>query len=332
MGDPVGIGPEIIVRGAEDGFFLEHCRPVIIGDLNILKRSRDLLSASLTFNPVTDPEAGEFRPGKLDVICTSSLAAKNVRPGCPDRETGIAMVSYIRSASEMAMSHRIDAIATCPINKAAMRKAGYTYNGHTEMLAEWTGGKNYAMMMAGNRLRIVLVTIHVPLVEVPGILTIDSVFDKISLTRSSLQTRFGIENPKIAVAGLNPHAGEDGLFGSEEEKIILPAVERAQGRGWKTNGPLPPDTVFHLAAHGEYDAVVAMYHDQGLIPFKLLHFSDGVNTTLGLPICRTSVDHGTAYDIAGTGTADPGSLKAAVVMAASQAGFMLCENGHSPNS
>ena len=199
--------------------------------------------------------------------------------------------------------------------------AGFFYNGHTEILAEKTKAAGFAMMLAGDKLRVVLVTIHIPLKDVPRALSQEKILQTITLTDSFLRTRMGVENPKIAVAGLNPHAGEGGMFGDEEQRLILPAVNLAKGQRFDVHGPYPPDTIFYHAQKGLYDAVICMYHDQGLIPFKMIHFTDGVNTTLGLPIIRTSVDHGTAYDIAGKGKADPGSLTAAIKMAAAQAAF-----------
>ncbi|MEZ4568532.1 MAG: 4-hydroxythreonine-4-phosphate dehydrogenase PdxA, partial [Desulfobacterales bacterium] len=204
-------------------------------------------------------------------------------------------------------------------NKTALKLAGSEYHGHTELLAVRSGASEYAMMMTGDRLCVVLVTIHIPFQEIARRLSIDRIMSIIEITDDSLKERFGIANPKIAVAGLNPHAGESGMFGDEEARIIGPAVEFSQKNGIDVSGPYPPDTVFYKALKGEFDAVVCMYHDQGLIPFKMIHFSDGVNTTLGLPIIRTSVDHGTAYDIAGKGIADPGSLIQAIRLAALQA-------------
>jgi 4-hydroxythreonine-4-phosphate dehydrogenase len=210
----------------------------------------------------------------------------------------------------------IDGMTTCPISKASLQAAGYVYPGHTEMLAELTGTEHYAMMLAGPRLRVTLVTIHCPLSQVAARLTEEAIIDLIRITYRALRTDFALSRPKIAVAGLNPHAGENGLFGDEETNLIQPAINQALKEGITVEGPFPPDTVFFKAATGLYDAVVCMYHDQGLIPFKLLHFSDGVNVTLGLPLVRTSVDHGTAYDIAGKGLADANSLTAAVNLAA----------------
>ena len=225
------------------------------------------------------------------------------------------MAAYIETAVKLCRNGLIDGMVTCPISKSSLQKSGYNYPGHTEMLADLTGETDFTMMMAGEKLRITLVTIHCSLRDAAATLNLQSVYDRILLTYSSLIKDFNIASPRIALAGLNPHAGEDGLFGSEERDSIFPAAEKAKKVGINVSGPLPPDTVFLKAIAGEYDAVVCMYHDQGLIPFKLLHFSDGVNVTIGLSIVRTSVDHGTAYDIAGTGTADSRSLAAAVKLA-----------------
>jgi 4-hydroxythreonine-4-phosphate dehydrogenase len=207
-------------------------------------------------------------------------------------------------------------MVTCPINKALMNTSGYPFEGHTQLIADLTGTADYVMMLAGARLRVTLVTIHCALRDVPNRINKENILKTIRITHEALRYDFGIGKPRIAVAALNPHAGESGLFGSEEEAIILPAVNSAREEGMDVAGPLPADSLYYKAASGGFDAVVNMYHDQGLIPLKLLHFSDGVNVTLGLPIVRTSVDHGTAYDIAGKGIADPASLKAAIKMAA----------------
>jgi 4-hydroxythreonine-4-phosphate dehydrogenase len=210
-------------------------------------------------------------------------------------------------------------MVTGPISKASLNLAGYRYPGHTELLAERTGANEVAMMLAGGRFRVVLATIHCPLSEVSERLSLDALIRLFTLTLRALQQDFGISKPSLGVAALNPHASEGGLFGDEEKEIIIPAVLEARGRGLAVSGPFPADTLFWRHAQGEFDAICAMYHDQGLIPLKLLHFMDAVNITLGLPIIRTSVDHGTAYDLAGTGDAHPGSLKAAIFMAAEMA-------------
>jgi 4-hydroxythreonine-4-phosphate dehydrogenase len=319
MGDPVGIGPEIILKVLEDAAVFEKCRPLIFGDLQWLGTVAENLGSSLRLNPVAAPDEGLSGPGSVDIVSVSSLSSGTISWGKPTIQTGRAMVEYVLQAVDSAVAGVLDAVVTCPINKKAMTAAGFDFPGHTELIAQRTGVSNVGMMLAGERLRVVLVTIHVPISRVPSLLSERRIFDTILLTDRSLKERFGIAHPKLAVAALNPHAGEEGMFGDEEDKVISPAISRAAASDILVTGPHPPDTVFYQSARGMFDAVICMYHDQGLIPFKLLHFEDGVNTTLGLPIIRTSVDHGTAYDIAGSGRADPGSLKAAISMAAEQA-------------
>ena len=226
------------------------------------------------------------------------------------------MGRYIEEAVRGILGGELSAMVTCPIAKKTLQLAGYSYPGHTEFLAALCRTDEYAMMLASDTLKVSLATIHAPLRQVPSLLRADAIYRLIRLTADSLRRDFAIAVPKIAVAGLNPHAGEEGLFGREEEEIIAPAVKKARAAGYAVQGPLPPDTVFYKAVQERcYNAVICMYHDQGLIPFKLLHFRDGVNVTLGLPIVRTSVDHGTAYDIAGKGVASYESLAAAYRMA-----------------
>ncbi len=327
MGDPAGIGPEIILKTLNDPGIYTICRPLIIGDSHIIKKALDLLCFQHQIRFIDDPEQGYFKFKTLDMIDVSLINIENFKPAEPDIKTGAAMQEYVIKGIDLALSRKIDGLVTCPITKTALKLAGSNFHGHTELLAHRTNTKNYAMMLAGKKLKVVLVTIHIPLAQVPTSLTIEDIIKKIRLTHTYLDERFNIKKPRIAVAGLNPHSGEASMFGREEEDIILPAVRFSIEHGLDVHGPLPPDTVFYHAVQGRYDAVVCMYHDQGLIPFKLIHFKDGVNTTLGLPIIRTSVDHGTAYDIAWKGIADPSSLIEAVKMAAFQA-----DNGKIPQN
>jgi 4-hydroxythreonine-4-phosphate dehydrogenase len=322
MGDPAGIGPEIILLSLCKPSIYKVCRPLVIGDLNVLNAAKKCVRSRLHIKSLKNPAEGIYKLGSIDVVNLSEIVPDPSLWGHPTVETARSMVNYIEYASDLAAQGRIAAMVTCPINKLAMQIAGCRYNGHTELLAERTKCHAFSMMLAGDRLRVTLVTIHVPLKKVPSLLSTPKVLQTIKLTWQALHDRFGLKTPRIAVAGLNPHAGEGGMFGKEEQNIILPAIHAAGNEGIDVKGPLPPDTVFYQAANGYCDAVVSMYHDQGLIPFKLLHFHDGVNVTLGLPIIRTSVDHGTAYGIAGTGTADPGSLIAAITMAAQQAVYV----------
>lgn len=318
MGDPSGIGPEIIIKALNDSSIYEICQPVVLGDPGALSAEIEGLERK-PINEISRPSEAKSRPEEIDLMPISNLPKESILPGNPTVEGGKAMVNYIIKAVEMAQDGDLAAMVTCPINKSLMHEAGHVFEGHTQLIAHLTNTGDYVMMLAGERLRVALVTIHCSLKEVPTCLDGEMIYKTINITSQALQLDFGLLTPRIAVAALNPHAGEAGLFGSEEEEIIRPAVGRAIAEGCQVEGPLPADTLFHRAAAGQFDAVVAMYHDQGLIPLKLLHYSDAVNVTLGLPIIRTSVDHGTAYDIAGTGTADSSSLKAAIRMAVKMA-------------
>ncbi len=274
LGDPAGIGLEIARKAVADSRVTKACEPVLYG--------RD--------------DHGQFPPGQLSA------------------EAGLAAFSAIEDAVRDALEGRVHAIATAPINKEAFALAGLPWRGHTDLLAHLTGAPEVAMMFYSEPIRVVLATVHVPLAEVPKILTKEKMSSVLTLTARELP-RFGYPSPKIGVAGLNPHAGEGGLLGTEDRDVIAPAVESCRAAGLDVQGPFPGDTVFVRAQRNEFDVVVACYHDQGLIPVKLLAFGKSVNVTLGLPIIRTSVDHGTAFDIAGKGIADPGSLVEAILLA-----------------
>ncbi len=308
MGCPVGIGPEIIIRLFEDLSLRQEALPVIIGDLGVLRQTVAMLDSQLC--PVIWQPGQQCVPGTIPVFVQSNLDVEHLSWGRPSRDTSLAMAKYIRKAVEGIELGAFSAMVTCPISKKALNEAGVLFPGHTEMLAELTGTEHFRMMMAGDQLRVVLVTIHEPLSQISSLLNVDEIVDCIEMTAFSLQRDFAISSPRIALAGINPHAGEQGMFGREEIDIIMPAIKKYTGVA-QLSGPWPPDTVFLKGRDGAFDAVIAMYHDQGLIPFKMVHFKDGVNVTLGLPIVRTSVDHGTAYDIAGQGKADWTSLAAA---------------------
>lgn len=314
MGCPVGIGPEIILK-----YFAEISgqsdSPVVVGDVGALNWCAEQLNLSADILPWQPGD--EIKPGTVPVFTPAGLTLEVDRLswGRPDRQTGRAMAAYIKSAVRLLQQGEADAMTTCPIAKSSLNAAGFDYPGHTEMLADLCQSKEYGMMLAGSRLRVTLVTIHVGLNRVAGLLTREKITAMIMATDRALRRDFALKSPRLAVAALNPHAGEEGMFGDEEIKIIKPAIVEAREAGSDVSGPFPPDTVFVKAVAGRFDAVVCMYHDQGLIPFKLIHFSNGVNVTFGLPVVRTSVDHGTAYDIAGQGIADPASLAAAVNMA-----------------
>jgi 4-hydroxythreonine-4-phosphate dehydrogenase len=274
-GDPAGIGPEIAEKASADARVVAVCTPIVYGP----------------------PDVGRFSSGVLS------------------GEAGRAAYDAILRAVRDTQQGRVDAIATGPVNKEAFRLAGLPWSGHTDLLAHLTGASHVAMMFHSRALRVVLATVHIPLAEVPRVLSASLMEATIDLTARELP-RYGVRDPRIAVAGLNPHAGEHGLFGHEEEHAIVPSVAACRARGIDVSGPYPGDTVFVRAKRGEFDVVVACYHDQGLIPVKLVAFGDAVNVTLGLPLVRTSVDHGTAFDIAGRGVANPDSMIAAVLLAA----------------
>lgn len=320
MGDPCGIGPEIICKALAQGNIQHGCTPIVFGDWGAMERALAITNVPLKMRDFRRAHAADLAdPSNLILVPCTTLMPEDMEFGAPTSGAGEAVYRYITEALSFVQSGAAEALVTAPINKKALNLAGYHYPGHTELLAELTDTDQVVMMLAGSTLRVTLVTIHEALADVPRLLSIEKVLDTIRITAEGIQHYFKAD-PKIAVLSLNPHGGEQGLFGSEENLIIVPAIEDAKRLGIKAEGPFPADTLFHSAARGEFDAVVCMYHDQGLIPLKLLHFDDGVNVTLGLPIIRTSVDHGTAYDLAGKGEASAQSLIAALVMAAEMAG------------
>jgi 4-hydroxythreonine-4-phosphate dehydrogenase len=273
-----------------------------------------MLGLPLTVKEINDPEEFQIAPQTIHVISLSRLP-EDLPLGQLDARAGRAAFDYIRAGIDLALQKRIRAVVTAPINKEALRLADIHYPGHTEILADFSGTKDFAMMLMNNDLRVILVTIHVSLRDAIEQLTVERELTIIRLAHRAV-IQLGIPQPRIAVAGLNPHAGEHGLFGSEDEEIIQPAIKQAQAEDIEASGPWPGDTVFMHARQGRFDIVVAQYHDQGLIPVKYLGVDEGVNITVGLPFVRTSVDHGTAFDIAGTGKASEASLRVAVVQAA----------------
>ena len=318
MGDPAGIGPEIIARAFADPDFRNENRALVVGDARILERAIRLLELPLQINAVAEPESAEFGPGAVDVLAETELP-EDLPFGELEARAGDAAFRYVEKATELASAGRVAAIATAPLNKEAMHLAGHLYPGHTEILAELTGTRDYAMMLVTDELKVIHVSTHVSLREAIERARPERELAVIRLAHESLR-KLGYDEPKIAVAGLNPHAGENGLFGTEDAEQIAPAVAAAVEEGMDATGPWPPDTVLMRARRGEFDVVVVQYHDQGHIPVKLMGFDTGVNVTVGLPFFRTSVDHGTAFDIAGTGKADPASLRAALALARALAG------------
>lgn len=314
MGDPAGVGPELCLRLLTAPEITALCRPVIFGDADVLRRVADVLAWAFdeAWIAETWAEAGA-RPASIWHLPTPG--AEFLRPGVFTADTGRASFYFIEKAIEAVKAGAVSAVTTGPINKEALHAAGIDFPGHTEIFAERTGAARWCMMQYSPEVTCTFVTCHVGYREVPGLLTTERILDVIGLTAAALKN-LGHPEPKIVVCGLNPHAGENGLFGDgEEERIILPAVKAARAQGLAVEGPLPPDTCFIPARRRVTDAFVCLYHDQGHIPLKALAFDSAVNTTLGLPVIRTSVDHGTAGDIAWQGHADPGSLFAAARLA-----------------
>ncbi len=321
MGDPTGIGPEIIVKALLDQSLAQlNCPVEIVGDVGVLCDAGKIFGcAGKAEKQGNDLYSLSFGENKLLVHACSELQLASLHYGQPDIDCGKAMADYVEYAISRCLDKTAAGIVTCPINKAAINAAGYHFPGHTELLAERCGVEKVVMMLAGEHLKVCLVTTHLAYRDVPAQLSREEILQTIRITADAFRRQFGIQQPRLAVLALNPHASENGLFGDEEQRTITPAIEAAQAEGIAADGPHSADTLFHFAAKGAYDAVICMYHDQGLIPLKLLHFDDAVNVTLGLPIVRTSVDHGTAYDLAGTGSANTASLVAALKMAGQMA-------------
>jgi 4-hydroxythreonine-4-phosphate dehydrogenase len=329
MGDPTGIGPEIIVKAVKAGAFADIDRPLVVaGDLAVLKRAAEVCGCKFKSHPgsrlplATDEIFLDNYP--MQVHACSQLDLARQQYGQPTESSGFAMAKYISWACDACLAGDVAGMVTAPINKQAFQAAGLDFPGHTEFLAARCQVDKVVMMLAGERLRVCMVTTHCALNDVSQHLSAEGILNTIRIVAKSLDNQFGIMQPRLAVLALNPHAGEGGLFGDEETRHILPAIEAAKAENILASGPHSADTLFWFAIQGHYDAVVCMYHDQGLIPFKLLHFEDGVNITLGLPIVRTSVDHGTAYDLAGTGQASAASMISAVKMAAQMAEKQEC--------
>ncbi|MGO9378294.1 MAG: 4-hydroxythreonine-4-phosphate dehydrogenase PdxA [Dissulfurispiraceae bacterium] len=301
IGEPAGIGPEIVLKSLLSREVTEVCRPLIIGSRAVIQEASEKMN--IPFDNHTH-----------DVLDTGEAINRDFAKGMSTIEGGRACVAYIKKATELAMIQVVDAVVTAPISKESLKMAGYTWPGHTEMLAELTGTSDYAMVLCGGPLKVILATIHTALKNVATMATRERIVRTIVLAQKAC-VLMGIKEPRIAVAGLNPHAGEAGIFGNEERLEIAPAVQEAQGMRIPVTGPYPADALFHRAYNGDFDIVVCMYHDQGLIPLKMIAFDKGVNITVGLPFVRTSPDHGTAYDIAWQGVANPSSLIEAIKLA-----------------
>ena len=316
MGDPAGIGPEVIAKALTRTALRRLCSPLIVGSYDVMQQTVKKLKLTLTVRLVKGHEPLGRRPGEILVLDPLERPLGPYRSGVAAPETGAASVAFIKEAVRMAQTGCIDGMVTGPINKEAINMAGCHYPGHTELLADLTQTQESGMMILGGPLKIMFVTTHVAIKDLPSLLTQAKIEKGIRLAHRAMTTLFGAKKPRIGLAALNPHAGEQGLFGDEEARVILPAARAAQSKGILVSDPMPADTLFGKAARGDYDAIVALYHDQGLIPLKMVAFGSCVNLTVGLPIIRTSVDHGTAFDIVGKGVADPGSLVEAVKLAA----------------
>jgi 4-hydroxythreonine-4-phosphate dehydrogenase len=307
MGDPAGIGPEIIMRSLGHAEVFSLCRPLVIGNADRLRKAGAIVGSTLDVRSVCGPEGASFQPGNVDVVDLDVVPA-DLPFGQNSAVGGEAAYRFIERACRMVVAGEADAICTAPISKEALHAAGHRYPGHTELLAHLTGTPEVSMMLTAPKLRVIHVTTHIGLLDAIERINAGLVERTIARGHATL-VKAGIANPKIGVCAINPHAGENGLFGrGEEEEKIAPAVRACQVKGWAVEGPLPADTLFFRAGRGDFDLVVAMYHDQGHGPIKVLGIEAGVNITVGLPVVRTSVDHGTAFDIAGTGKADERSL------------------------
>ena len=318
MGDPAGIGPEVAIKAAAEPRVRQAARILLVGDDKLLRAAADRLGLAADWQRL-DLLEDIHEQASLSCLHVGDCPSELLFAARPTPEGGRAALDYISTAVKAALAGRLDAVATAPINKQSIAMAGSRFAGHTDMLAALTGAERAVMMLVGGPLRVALVTHHIPLSQVPMAIAPEEIVATARVVANGLRRFFGIAEPRVAVCGLNPHASDGSRFGDEELRLIEPAVVELRHGGLAVKGPLPPDTCFVRAARGEFDAVIAMYHDQGLIPLKLLAFESAVNVTLGLPIIRTSVDHGTAYDIAGRGVANPTSMIEAILLAARMA-------------
>lgn len=322
MGDPSGIGPEIVTKALNEKSIYEICKPVVVGDASVLIQAAKIVGVDLEVRSIESISEAKFIYGTIDVVDLKLIDINELKYGQVQAMSGDGAFQYVKKAIELALNKEVDGTVTSPINKESMNIAGYHYSGHTEIYAELTNTKDYAMMLADGPLRVVHVSTHVPLRKACDLVKKDRVIKVIKLAHNAMKN-LGFDNPKIGVAGLNPHSSENGLFGTEEKEEIIPAILESQREGINVEGPVAADTIFSKAKGGQYDVVIAMYHDQGHIPLKVSGFVwnefikkwdniSGVNVTLGLPIIRSSVDHGTAFGKAGKGTANHESLVHAI--------------------
>lgn len=320
LGDPAGIGPEIVVKALDCEDVYKVCKPVIIGEKNTIKQAMEICEIDLEINQIETPNQGKFTKGNIDLINLNNINIEELKIGRIQSMAGKAAFKYIKKAVELALKKEIHAIATTPINKESLRAANIPYIGHTEILEDLTNTYNPLTMFQVQNLRVFFLTRHVSLRKACDLVTEENVYEFIIRCIDALKI-LGVKNPKLAVAGLNPHSGENGLFGDEEVKEIKPAIKRAQKEAIDVVGPVSADSVFYFGLKGNYDAVLSLYHDQGHIATKMVDFERTISITNNLPFLRTSVDHGTAFDIAGTGKASPVSMIEAIRLAAEYAPF-----------
>ena len=314
MGDPCGIGPEVVAKALSEPWVYAACRPVVVGNTLAMERAIALTGAPLRVNPLADPKDAGRDPAVLDLMDPGNLDPANITPGQISPPCGQASMEWVSRAGQLALEGKVAALATAPLNKEAASLAGYQAIGHMELLQELSGAKTVATMLMAKNLRVVHLTTHRSLRLACDYVKKDRILQFLQLTHDSF-VGWGTADPRIGVAALNPHGSDGGLLGSEEEQEIAPAVQAAQDLGINAIGPVPADAVFHQATEGLYDVVLAMFHDQGHIPVKVYGFVESVTANLGLPFVRTSVDHGTAFDIAGQGVADPTSMLEAIRLA-----------------
>lgn len=315
LGDPNGIGPEVLLKCLHDKELASSMAPIVVGSAHVLRVHAEVLGYTDLAIHVVEEIPADVPTNGVTVLDVTGGAEPDVEFGAVTKEGGTLAMDAVDRAVDACMDGEVDAMVTAPISKDAIAKAGYNVPGHTEFISQKTGGHQPTMMMVAGNLRVGLVTAHIPIAHVAAGITEDAILRKLEVMVGALKQDFGIDAPRVAVLGLNPHAGDGGVLGTEEQEIIEPAIETARSRGMQVEGPLPADGFFATQLDAGYDAVLAMYHDQGLVPFKALAFDQGVNYTAGLLIVRTSPDHGTAYGIAGKGIASPGSMRSAIVEA-----------------
>ncbi|MFZ4619148.1 MAG: 4-hydroxythreonine-4-phosphate dehydrogenase PdxA [Bacteroidota bacterium] len=316
IGDFNGVGPEVTLKSIASKDIQKNIQPVLIGSMDIFKHYAQMLKIDLELIDA-DSAKGKIKPGTIPVITVHSATSKNLQVGKTSPDAGVCAGIAIERAIKMCLDKEVNAMVTAPVSKEALHFAGYNFPGQTEMLAMLTRSDRVTMMLLSSTMRVALATVHIPIKKVSESLFIDRIVEKLDTVNASLKNDLGIKQPAIAVLGLNPHAGENGAIGTEEREVIIPAIKKAQEKGINAAGPFPADGFFASQSYKQYDAILAMYHDQGLIPLKMTGFDEGVNFSAGLKIIRTSPDHGTAFDIAGKNKANPGSMISALNLAAS---------------